>query len=214
MCLWDGWNSTLSKLELVFHGIGHERLKQKVEALCDSSFVRNISQTCWATNALGSLWMAILFRGMILENIFTFPGKKIHVPWKKYLQLLEKKFRLLWPCGPLVLWLFGPLVLWSSGPVVLWSCGPLVLWSSGPLVLWLLVLWSSGPVVLWCCRPLVLWSSGPVVLWSCGPLVLWFCGCVVLWSSGPKNSTNCESRSMFCECIPPNPPPARFRLNA
>ena len=62
VCLWDGWNSTLSKLELVvFHGIGHERLKQKVEALCDSSFVRNISQACWATNALGSLWMAILF---------------------------------------------------------------------------------------------------------------------------------------------------------
>ena len=91
--------------------------------------------------------------GMILEKKFTFPGKKIHVPWKKYLQPLEKKFRLLWPCGPLVLWSSGPLVLWSSGPLVLWSSGPLVLWS-----------WSSGPVVLW--------SSGPVVLvlWSCGPL--------------------------------------------
>ena len=55
--------------------------------------------------------------------------KKNHVPWKKYLQPLEKKFRLLWPCGPLVLWSSGPgpLVLWSSGPMVLvlWSCGPL-----------------------------------------------------------------------------------------
>ena len=75
--------------------------------------------------------------GMILEKNFTFPGKKIHVPWKKYLQPLEKKFRLLWPCGPLVLWSCGPLVLWS------WSSGPVVLWSSGPVVL---VLWSCGPL--------------------------------------------------------------------
>ena len=77
---------------------------------------------------------------MILEKKFTFPGKKIHVPWKKYIQPLEKKFRLLWPCGPVVLWSSGPVVLWSSGPVVLvlWSCGPLVLWSCG-----------SGPVVMW-----------------------------------------------------------------
>ena len=71
--------------------------------------------------------------GMILEKKNTFPGKKIHVPWKKYLQPLEKKFRLLWPCGPLC----GPLVLWSCGP------GPVVLWSSGPVVL---VLWSCGPL--------------------------------------------------------------------
>ena len=87
-------------------------------------------------------------KGMILEKKFTFPGKKIHVPWKKYLQPLEKKFRLLWPYGPLVLWSSGPLVLWSSGPLVLWSCGPgpLVLWSSGPLVLWF---WSCGHVVPW-----------------------------------------------------------------
>ena len=76
--------------------------------------------------------------GMILEKKITFPGKKIHVPWKKYLQPLEKKFRLLWPCGPLVLWSSGPLVLWSSGPLVLvlWSCGPLVLWSCGHVVPW------------------------------------------------------------------------------
>ena len=66
----------------------------------------------------------------------TFPGTKIHVPWKKYLQPLEKKFRLLWPCGPLVVWSFGPLVVWSSGPVVLWSCGSLVLCSCSALVLW------------------------------------------------------------------------------
>ena len=138
---------------------------------------------------------------MILEKKITFPGKKNHVPWKKYLQPLEKKFRLLWPCGPLVLWLFGPLVLWSSGCLVLWSCGPLVLWSSGPLVLW---------------------SSGPLVLWSSGPVVLWSCGRVVLWSSGPKNSMNCENHvACFANAsggealrLPPNPPPARFRLNA
>ena len=67
---------------------------------------------------------------MILEKKSTFPGKRIHVPWKKYLQPLEKKFRLLWPCGPLVLWFSGPVVPWSSGPVVLWSCG------SGPVVMW------------------------------------------------------------------------------
>ena len=121
--------------------------------------------------------------GMILEKKFTFPGKKIHVPWKKYLQPLEKKFRLLWPCGPLAVWSFGPLVLWSSGCLVLWSCGPLVLWSSGPVVLW-----SSGPVVLWSCGRVVLWSSGPKILWTAS-----------------------ESRSMFCECIwgggaAPSPP--------
>ena len=89
--------------------------------------------------------------GMILEKKFTFPGKKIHVPWKKYLQPLEKKFRLLWPCGPLAVWSFGPLVLWLFGPLVLWSSGPVVLW-------------SSGPVVLWSCGRVVLWSSGPKIL--------------------------------------------------
>ena len=62
--------------------------------------------------------------------------KKNHVPWKKYLQPLEKKFRLLWPCGPLVVCSFGPLVLWFFGPLVLWSCGSLVLCSCSALLLW------------------------------------------------------------------------------
>ena len=104
-----------------------------------------------------------LFWGWYWKKIYV-PWKKKHVPWKKYLRPLEKKFRLLWPCGPLVLWSSGPLVLCSSGPVVLWS---------------------SGPVVLWSCGPLVLWSCGPLVLWSCGPLVLWSCSALALWSRGP-----------------------------
>ena len=103
-------------------------------------------------------------------------GKKIYVPWKKksrslekIFTALEKKFRLLWPCGPLVLWSSGPVVLWSSGPVVLWSCGAV---SCGPLALWF---WSCGRVVLWPSSPVVLWScgSGPVVVSCSGPLVLW-----------------------------------------
>ena len=140
----------------------------------------------WNSLAKGVREEQVLITGWYWKKN-TFPGKKIHVPWKKYLQPLEKKFRLLWPCGPLVVWSFGPLVVWSSGPLVQWSSGPVVLWSFGPLVLW-----SSGPVVLWSSGPLVLWSSGPVVLWSSGPVVLWSCGRVVLWSSGPKNSMNCE----------------------
>ena len=93
--------------------------------------------------------------GMILEKKLTFPGKKIHIPWKKIFTAPGKEIYAL-----LALWSSGPLVLWSSGCLVLWSCGPLVLWSSGPLVLW-----SCGPLVLWSCGSLVLWSSGPLVLW-------------------------------------------------
>ena len=76
----------------------------------------------------GSLCVAGIYRHTRDDT-----GKKIHDPWKTYLQPLEKKFRLLWSCGPLVR---GPLVLWSSGPVVLvlWSCSALALWSCGPLV--------------------------------------------------------------------------------
>ena len=127
---------------------------------------------------------------MILEKQFTFPGKKIHVPWKKYLQPLEKKFRLLWPCGPLVVWSFGPLVLclWSSGPVVLWSCGPLVLWSYGPLVLWF---------------------SGPLVLCSCGSLVLWSCSALVVWSQKfyelRANHVACFANASGGEALRPPP---------
>ena len=112
-----------------------------------------------ATSCTSHVLLCLRCTGMILEKKFTFPGKKIHVPWKKYLQPLEKKFRLLWPCGPLAVWSFGPLVLWLFGPLVLWSSGPVVLWSSGPVVIW-----SSGPVVLWSCGRVVLWSSGPKIL--------------------------------------------------
>ena len=142
---------------------------------------------------------------MILEKKITFPGKKIHVPWKKYLQPLEKKFRLPWPCGPLVVWSFGPLVAWS--------CGPLVLWSSGPLVLW-----SSCPVILWSCGPLVLWSSGPVILWSCGSLVLLSCSALVLWSQKfyelRANHVACFANASGGEALrpPPQPPSSQVQV--
>ena len=136
-------------------------------------------------------------KGMILEKKFTFPAKKNHVPWKKYLQPLEKKFGLLWPCGPVVLWSSGPLVVWSFGPVVLWSCRPLVLWPSGPLVLW-----SSGP--------LLLWSSGAVV-------VLWSCSALVLWSQKfyelRANHVACFANASGGEALrPPQPPSSQVQV--
>ena len=135
--------------------------------------------------------------GMILQKKITFPGKKNHVPWKKYLQPLEKKFRLLWPCGPLVVWSFHPLVLWLFGPLVLWSCGPLVLWSFGPLVLW---------------------SCGPLVLWSCGSLVLCSCSALVLWSQKfyelRANHVACVANAFGGEALrpPPQPPSSQVQV--
>ena len=73
---------------------------------------------------------------------------------------------------------------------------------------------SFGPLVVWSSGCLVLWSFGPVVLWSCGSLVLWFSGPVVLWSQKFYELRGNHVLGGSRCALPPNPPPARFRLNA